>query len=272
MAQDIQHHSLNFKPSLLAHHYGENVRISSSPLMLTLLAKLGMSSTKQPEITHLVKTLYHHLFDEVVDSYFPRKFQSIETRMKEFHPQGVYAGEVIDSDVSCVTVDLARAGTVPSQICFERLNQFMNPDLVRQDHFYVNRECDKDGKVIGVNVSGSKIGGKVQDSMVLLPDPMGATGGTIAHVYDHYMNKLGGKPKMIMAIHLIVTPEYLRRMKKDCPDLNIFALRLDRGLSSEKVLKEVPGKFWDEEIGLNEHQYIVPGAGGLGEILNNAYC
>jgi uracil phosphoribosyltransferase len=37
-------------------------------------------------------------------------------------------------------------------------------------------------------------------------------------------------------------------------------------------LREVPGKRWTEEKGLNDHQYIVPGAGGLGEILNNAYC
>ena len=31
------------------------------------------------------------------------------------------------------------------------------------------------------------------------------------------------------------------------------------------------GTFWDKEKGLNEYQYIVPGAGGLGEILNNAF-
>ena len=45
----------------------------------------------------------------------------------------------------------------------------------------------------------------------------------------------------------------------------------EKGLSPSKVLSTVPGTHWDEEKGLDEHQYIVPGAGGVGEILNNAW-
>jgi len=37
------------------------------------------------------------------------------------------------------------------------------------------------------------------------------------------------------------------------------------------VLATVPGERWDEENGLNDLQYIVPGGGGFGEIMNNAY-
>ena len=77
---------------------------------------------------------------------------------------------------------------------------------------------------------------------------------------------------MMVALHLIITPEYLAKVTKACPDLHIFALRLDRGLSSADVLKEEPGKLWNQEKGLSPIQYIVPGAGGLGEILNNSYC
>ena len=36
-------------------------------------------------------------------------------------------------------------------------------------------------------------------------------------------------------------------------------------LSAPDVLETVPGERWDEERGLNERSYIVPGAGGLGE-------
>jgi uracil phosphoribosyltransferase len=169
-------------------------------------------------------------------------------------------------------VDLARAGTYPSHLVYQKLNYLMNPQLVRQGHFYVARECDQAGQVIGVNVSGSKIGGEVDQAIVLLPDPMGATGGTIVEVYNHYKNKVGGRPLMMIAMHLIVTPEYLKKVTTACPDLHVFSLRLDRGLSSQEVLDEIPGKRWDSEIGLNNQQYIVPGAGGLGEILNNSYC
>lgn len=272
MAKDIQHQSIAFKPSEIVHHYGQNIHILSSPLMLTLLARLGSPATRQPEINHLVGSLYNYLCDYVIDSVFPRKKVSLETRMKASHPEGSYEGESIDPDIPCVSVDLARAGTYPSHICYEKLNYFMNPPLVRQDHFYVGRKTDEKGQVTGVTVAGSKIGGPVDQAIVLFPDPMGATGGTIVHAYEHYKNAVGGSPREIIALHLIVTPEYLANVAKNCPELKVFALRLDRGLSSQDVLNEVPGKRWNEEKGLNDHQYIVPGAGGLGEILNNAWC
>lgn len=272
MVQDIQHQTLKFTPSEIEHHYGKNVHILSSPTMLTYLAKLGSPKTEQPLINELTSFLYTYLFESVVDHVFPRKKMTVESRMKELHPEGEFQSEVIDQDLKCVTVDLARAGTLPSQLCYNRLNYLLTPKNIRQDHFYIARVSDEKGQVTGVNVSGSKIGGDVDQSIVLFPDPMGATGGTIVEVYDHYKNKVGGKPLAMVAMHLIVTPEYLKKVTTLCPDLKIFALRLDRGLSAADVLKEVPGKRWNEEKGLNQHQYIVPGAGGLGEILNNSYC
>lgn len=272
MARDFQHQRLIFSPNVQSHSYGKNVHIISSPLMLSLLAKLGNPNTHQPQINDLVEMLYSNLVDNVIDSIFPRKLTSIDTRMKSSHVEASYEGEIIDPEIPVVTVDLARAGTLPSHFCYHKLNYLMNPEKVRQDHFYVARECDKDGKVTGVNVSGSKIGGTVEKSIVLFPDPMGATGGTIMEVYNHYKNGVGGTPLLMAAMHLIVTPEYLAKVTKACPDLHIFALRLDRGLSPKNVLAEEPGKNWSQEKGLNNNQYIVPGAGGLGEILNNSYC
>jgi uracil phosphoribosyltransferase len=272
MTKDSQHQKLKFHPNEMEHKYGTNVHLVSSPLMLSLLAKLGNAKTHQPQINELVGMLYAYLMDNVIDTLFPRKHVSIETRMKNYHPEGVYDGEIIDPEIPCVSVDLARAGTYPSHLCYNKLNYLMNPELVRQDHFYVGRKTNEKGEVIGVDVSGSKIGGGVDNAIVLFPDPMGATGGTIVESYEHYKKNVGGKPKLLVAMHLIVTPEYLKKVTKACPDLHIFALRLDRGLSSAEVLATVPGSQWDKEKGLNQNQYIVPGAGGLGEILNNSYC
>ena len=70
---------------------------------------------------------------------------------------------------------------------------------------------------------------------------------------------------------IIVTPEYIQRVTKEHPDLEIYAFRLDRGLSPAAVLRTEAGQNVAEERGLNDHQYIVPGAGGVGEILNNAW-
>lgn len=272
MALDFQHQDLKFNPNVMNHLYGEKVHLLSSPFMLSLLAKLGSPETEQPQINELTSMLYAYLTDATIDLLFPRKNVSIETRMKEHHAEASYEGQIIDPSIPCVSVDLARAGTLPSHLCYTKLNYLMQPSLVRQDHFYVARMTNELGEVTGVNVSGSKIGGGVDNAIVLFPDPMGATGSTIVEVYNHYRNNVGGKPKLMVAMHLIITPEYLAKVTKECPDLHIIALRLDRGLSSKEVLKEVPGKKWAEEKGLNNHQYIVPGAGGLGEILNNSYC
>ena len=136
----------------------------------------------------------------------------------------------------------------------------MNPKTVRQDHISIAR---------GVGISGHKIGGRVDDAIVLFPDPMGATGGTLVEALDLY--KQHGNPRKVISLHCIVTPEYIRAVHAKHPDLIVYAIRFDRGLSSEKVLASVPGTFWNEEKGLNDQNYIVPGGGGFGEIMNNAY-
>ena len=72
-------------------------------------------------------------------------------------------------------------------------------------------------------------------------------------------------------MHLIVTPEYLKKILALPIDIQVFALRVDRGLSESHVLNSPLGLYWDQEKGLNSKQYIIPGAGGLGELLNNSF-
>jgi uracil phosphoribosyltransferase len=252
------------------HFYGKNVHIVSSPLMHSWLAQLGSPDTEQPLVDDLLTMLYQHLFDVVADQSFPKKRMKIDTRMKEIHPEAVIDQELIDRETPAVTVGLARAGTQPSQICYRKMNFLLNPKIVRQDHFSMSRIVNEKNEVTGISVGGSKIGGSIDHAVVLFPDPMGATGSTIVEAVRHYRSL--GKPKVMIALHLIVTPEYLANVTKSCPELKVFALRLDRGLSSTDVLKEIPGKRWSEEKGLNSHHYIVPGAGGLGEVLNNSFC
>lgn len=121
------------------HFYGKNVHIVSSPLMHSWLAQLGSAATEQPLIDELVTMLYQHLFDVVIDSAFPKKRLKIETRMKLFHPEGILDQEFVDRETPAVSVGLARAGTLPSQLCYRKMNYLLNPKLVRQDHFYISR-------------------------------------------------------------------------------------------------------------------------------------
>ena len=133
----------------------------------------------------------------------------------------------------------------------------------------MSRQTNAAGEVIGAMWHDAKIGRDIGGRFVLFPDPMGATGGTVVETVNLYRQY--GTAKKCIAIHCIVTPEYLKRVTQAQPDLIIYAIRLDRGLSSEKVLNSIPGTYWDEERGLNNQDYIVPGGGGFGEIMNNAF-
>lgn len=264
MNVDRQYEQYQYEISEIEHKYGENVHILSNPYTLALLAKLSSPDSAMPLINHYIEELYSVLLHEVVNVLVESDNCEIKTRMG-----AMLTGKYLDLRQRFISVDLARAGTYPSHVCFHKLNLLFDPKQIRQDHVYLNRKVNEQGKVIGVDYSGSKIGGDKKGAIVLFPDPMGATGGSLAHVIDQYKESVEGKASALVAMHLIITPEYLAHMKKHHPDVKVFALRLDRGLSSADILKTVPGEKWSEEQGLNEFQYIVPGAGGVGELLNN---
>lgn len=254
----------------LEHRYGPNYHILADPFLLSHLARLCARETIQPEINNLVRDLYRYVIKAILNGQFPRTITRVHTRMFDSSPLGIWTGEVIDPEHRVVTVNIARAGTLPSQVVFDFLNTTMNPDMVRQDHIVMARQTDDAGKVSGFDASGIKIGGDVEDAIVIFPDPMGATGGSLAAAIDIYKREFGSAAKYITA-NLIVTPQYLKRMRDRHPEVVVYAVRLDRGASPADVLATIPGERWAEESGLSDIQYILPGGGGFGEIMNNAY-
>ena len=269
--RDTQFDSIQYKPCEIEHRYGENVHILLDPLALTILARLCAKGTVQPEVNRLVGELYRMLVHEVVATEFPRQNVAQPTRMIDATPRGVWRGETIATSTPAVVVAVARAGLLPSQNAFDFLNQVLQPEGVRQDHLALARTVDEKGGVTGAGLYASKIGGPVDGAVLLIPDPMGATGATISKVVEQYPIVTYGKPLKVVAVHLIVTPEYLRHVQSKHPHVAVYALRLDRGLSSPDVLATVPGERWADEKGLTDHHYIVPGGGGLGEIMNNSF-
>ncbi|MFT7668379.1 MAG: uracil phosphoribosyltransferase [Planctomycetota bacterium] len=255
----------------LAHHYGDRVHLLDNPFLRSVLARISSSEGSLPEVLNLVRVSYEMLLGAAVNE-FPCVDVEMPTRMAEAHPkEGVYRGSVLDPTTQVVICDVVRAGIVPSQVCFERLLSVLPDASLRLDHLNMSRVSDESGKVTGVDLSGSKIGGTIEGSILLIPDPMGATGSTILRAVEHYTESYG-KPRMIITMPMIATPEYLRALLDGIEGIVIYAGRLDRGLSSPEVLATLPGAHWDEECGLNERSYIVPGAGGMGEVLNNSWC
>lgn len=255
----------------LEHRYGDGVHILADPWHLSLLARLSAAGTVQPEVNHLVTLLYRDLVAHVAMRELPTATIATDTRMREHTDKGVFRGEVIDPATKVVCVDIARAGMLPASVCFDVLNYVLEPAGVRQDHLVMNRVVDADGQVVGARIFGEKTGGDVDGRVILFPDPMGATGSSLKRAIEFYTTVSGGTPKKLVTMNLIVTPEFIRNVKAAYPEVIIYAFRLDRGLSPPHVLETVPGTHADEECGLNEHQYIVPGAGGLGEVINNVF-
>ncbi len=256
----------------LPHRYGERVHILDNVYLLSALARIGSPNIAHRDLMALLRHVYQTLLMTACGRELPRVRVDEPTRMAAAHPErGVYRGAVFDPDVNVVVVDIIRAGIVPSQICFELLTSVLSEKRVRLDHLNMARKSDDAGHVIGVDLSGSKIGGRIDNSVLLLPDPMGATGKTTVRALEHYHASYG-RPRRIVALPMIATPEYLRHVLEAYDNLVVYTARLDRGMSDADVLSTVPGTHWDRERGLDEKSYIVPGAGGMGEVINNSWC
>ena len=78
-----------------------------------------------------------------------------------------------------VTVGIARAGTMPSQVVYDLLNELLDPAGVRQDHLFMSRQTDAQGRVTGATWHDAKIGRDVEARTLMFPDPMGATGASM---------------------------------------------------------------------------------------------
>jgi uracil phosphoribosyltransferase len=190
--------------------------------------------------------------------------------MTALEPKAFVQADMLCRETKLVLVAVIRAGILPAQACYEAACAVLPPANVRLDFLNLSRVVDEQHHVTGVRLDGSKIGGPVDGAVVLVPDPMGATGGTVCRAVDVY-RELGGERARVVAAHLMVTPEAIRRVRAVHPEVRLYAGRLDRGLSSERALASVPGTYPDEERGLDDVQYIVPGAGGMGELLTNSW-
>jgi uracil phosphoribosyltransferase len=271
MPADIQHVNVAFRLNEQEHLYGPNVHILRDPVLSTYLARLGARTTVQPEVNTIVRLLYREMIHKITAREFPRVLTSVETRMIAATERGVWSGEVVDPSTPVVIASMARAGILPGQVCFDVLTELLDGNVVRHDYFGVGRVVGEDQRVKGAAVTYSKVGGPFEDAILVIPDPMGATGGSVVETVRTYEREVPDRPSRTIAIHLIITPEYVRRISHELPDLVVYTARLDRGMSDPDVLATIPGTHPDRELGLNERHYIVPGAGGLGEIMTNAF-
>lgn len=255
----------------LSHDYGPRVHVLDEPSLLSVLARLGSPTTGTAEVPALVRTAYARLFLAALDHHFPTEHAAVPTRMIESEPRGVYRGAVFDRSTRLVICAVVRAGILPAQTCYEIACHMLPAENVRIDFLNLSRETDAGGRVTGVRMDGSKLGGDVDGAVVVIPDPMGATGGTVCRAVEIYRSLGRRGPRAVIALHLMCTPEATQRVLASTDDTHLWCGRFDRGLSPDHVLATPPGTHRDLERGLSDVQYVVPGAGGLGELLTNSW-
>jgi len=221
--------------------------ILDTPYHLSLLAELGKPTTSQPRVNKLVEELYASLFETVMNEELEEETVKVKTRIYARDKRGVFKGKIFKRNQKTVVADIIRAGIQPSHLFYIRLTEILDPKNVRQDHIMSQRIETKKG-VTGTSLLGSKIGGSVKNAIVFLPDPMGATGHSMQEVVGFYEKKYGPAKKYI-AIHLVITPDYLKRVQKIKAPISVYAARKDKGLTKD--------------------DFIYPGLGGMGEIINN---
>ncbi|MBU0545846.1 hypothetical protein KKA13_01155 [Patescibacteria group bacterium] len=246
------------------HKYGEHVHLVRDNMATSRLTSLCDARTPQSQVINLTQSLYAEvLLRAVVNLIFPTITIKVSTPMATIVGQrGRVQAETIDPLTMVAIATLLRAGDIAAGACFGSLVSILSEGCVRQDFFGATRQTNTEHQVTGTEISYIKKG-SLDGRVLLIPDPMGATGGSIIKTLDCYGDGVGNVRAMA-TLHLIITPEYIRRITLAYPDLHIFALRVDRGMSDDDILNTVPGTFPDREFGLTETQYIVPGAGDMG--------
>ena len=89
----------------------------------------------------------------------------------------------------------------------------------------------------------SKMPPDIEDRIVILVDPMLATGGSAADAITLLKNKYGCRHIRLM--NLVAAPEGIAHVQKEHPDVDIYVAAVDECL--------------------NDHDYIVPGLGDAGD-------
>lgn len=221
-----------------------HVHISKNALVRTWLTIFSAKGTRRSDLFRAQHHIYWDLFTWVMAAEFPREEISVITNMGAtlVEPEG------IRSRVPVTIVDTIRAGMRPALLCHEILLEsgVIDESLVHEHHVIASRMTDSEGRVIGVDVDFSKADEPVKpESILIIPDPMLATGKTLSAIIARYHNDYPGMINKVIVVSMIAHQSGIDTILSHHPETHIFVGRIDPTLT--------------------EKGYIKPGAGGVGE-------
>ncbi|MEN8253587.1 MAG: uracil phosphoribosyltransferase [Patescibacteria group bacterium] len=86
----------------------------------------------------------------------------------------------------------------------------------------------------------------IEGSVVVITDPMLATGGSAYHVIEHMMEY---NPKEIILVCVVTAPEGIRKIKEKFPEVTIVTAAIDNGLNGDNFIIPGLGDYGDRYFG-----------------------
>ena len=84
------------------------------------------------------------------------------------------------------------------------------------------------------------------NSVVIITDPMLATGGSILHLLRRVAGK---KPKEMRVVSVISAPEGIKAIRQEFPQIKIFTASIDKKLNDKKYILPGLGDYGDRYFG-----------------------
>jgi uracil phosphoribosyltransferase len=85
-----------------------------------------------------------------------------------------------------------------------------------------------------------------KNSLVIVTDPMLATGGSISHLLKKVASK---KPKEMRVVSVVSAPEGIESLHREFPKLKIFTAKIDHKLNKQKYIVPGIGDYGDRYFG-----------------------
>ena len=203
-----------------------SLKIMDHPLIkhkMTILRKKETSSMEFRQITTEIATLMGY---EVTRDLELRDID-IETPLEKTVGQ-----EISGKKISIVPILRAGIGMVDGLLTIVpsarvgHIGMYRDPETLKPVTYYCKLPKD------------------IENRLVILLDPMLATGGTLVEAIDEWKAKGATK---IKSLNLLAAPEGIKAVQEKHPDVDIYVCEVDRCL--------------------NEHGYILPGLGDAGDRL-----
>ena len=207
----------------IAHEDFKNLHVFEHPLVQDKIARARDEKTPHSQFRRLLNEIAGLMTYEVC-----RELKTRDTEVRT--PMGVTNGRYLDEPLTLVPILRAGIGMTDGMLGLlpearvGHVGLYRDEDTLEPVEYYAKFPPD------------------MAQGMVLLIDPMLATGGSASAAVD--LLKRRGCER-IRFICLVAAPEGVRRLEKDHPNLTIYSAVLDERL--------------------NENGYIVPGLGDAGD-------